>query len=114
MDKNITIIDKDYSQWVKELVVRYRQSQIKAAIQVNSEQLRFNWLLGRDIVEMKVEERWGEGVIEQLSKDLKKEMPQVEGLSVTNLRYCRRFYLLYSQTSEIHPQVEGAFDREIV
>ena len=41
-------------------------------------------------------------------------MPQVEGLSVTNLRYCRRFYLLYSQTSEIHPQVEGAFDREIV
>lgn len=114
MDKNITIIDKDYSQWVKELVTRYRQSQIKAAIQVNSEQLRFNWLLGRDIVEMKVEERWGEGVIEQLSKDLKKEMPQVEGLSVTNLRYCRRFYLLYSQTSEIHPQVEGAFDREIV
>lgn len=114
MDKNITIIDKDYSQWVKELVTRYRQGQIKAAIQVNSEQLRFNWLLGRDIVEMKVEERWGEGVIEQLSKDLKKEMPQVEGLSVTNLRYCRRFYLLYSQTSEIHPQVEGAFDREIV
>lgn len=114
MDKNITIIDKDYSQWVKELVTRYRQSQIKAAIQVNSEQLRFNWLLGRDIVEMKVEERWGEGVIEQLSKDLKKEMPQVEGLSVTNLRYCRRFYLLYSQISEIHPQVEGAFDREIV
>lgn len=114
MDKNITIIDKDYSQWVKELVARYRQSQIKAAIQVNSEQLRFNWLLGRDIVEMKVEERWGEGVIEQLSKDLKKEMPQVEGLSVTNLRYCRRFYLLYSQISEIHPQVEGAFDREIV
>ncbi len=114
MDKNITIIDKDYSQWVKELVTRYRQSQIKAAIQVNSGQLRFNWLLGRDIVEMKVEERWGEGVIEQLSKDLKKEMPQVEGLSVTNLRYCIRFYLLYSQTSEIHPQVEGAFDREIV
>lgn len=72
MDKNITIIDKDYSQWVKELVSRYRQSQIKAAIQVNSEQLRFDWLLGRDIVEMKVEERWGEGVIEQLSKDLKK------------------------------------------
>ena len=30
MDKNITIIDKDYSQWVKELVVRYRQSQEQA------------------------------------------------------------------------------------
>ena len=92
---------------MKDLVVRYRQSQIKAAIKVNEEQLKFNWLLGRDIVEMKVEERWGESVIEQLSKDLKKEMPHVEGLSVTNLRYCRRFYLLYSQTATIRPQVEG-------
>lgn len=107
MGKSISILDKDYIQWVKDLVVRYRQSQIKAAIKVNEEQLKFNWMLGRDIVEMKVEERWGESVIEQLSKDLKEEMPHVEGLSVTNLRYCRRFYLLYSQMVTIRPQVEG-------
>ena len=107
MSKTITILDNSYTQWVQNLVKRYRQCQIKAAIKVNEEQLRFNWLLGHDIVEMKVEERWGEGVIAQLSKDLKKEMPQVEGLSVTNLRYCRRFYLLYSQCFAIHPQVEG-------
>ena len=110
MSKEITILDKDYTQWVKSLVTRYRQSQIKAAIKVNTEQLKFNWLLGRDIVEMKVEERWGEGVIEQLSKDLKNEMPHVDGLSVTNLRYCRRFYLLYSQANTIRPQVEGEFE----
>lgn len=110
MNKSITILDKDYTQWVKDLVKQYRQSQIKAAIKVNEEQLRFNWLLGHDIVEMKVEERWGEGVIEQLSKDLKKEMPNVEGLSVTNLRYCRRFYNLYSQIFEIHPQVGGEIE----
>lgn len=107
MNKSITILDKDYTQWVKDIVKQYRQSQIKAAIKVNEEQLRFNWLLGHDIVEMKVEERWGEGVIEQLSKDLKKEMPNVEGLSVTNLRYCRRFYNLYSQAFEIHPPSWG-------
>ncbi len=107
MAKPISILDKDYIQWVKDLVVRYRQSQIKAAIKVNEEQLKFNWMLGRDIVEMKIEERWGESVIEQLSKDLKKEMPHVEGLSVTNLRYCRRFYLLYFQAAIIRPQIEG-------
>jgi len=111
MSKSITILDQDYTQWVKNLVARYRQSQIKAAIKVNSEQLEFNWMLGRDIVEMRVEERWGESVIEQLSKDLKSEMPHVEGLSVTNLRYCRRFYLLYSQVNIIHPQLEGELDR---
>ena len=86
MSKSINILDKEYVQWVKSLVERYRQSQIKAAIKVNTEQLRFNWLLGRDIVEMKVEQRWGDSVIEQLSRDLKEEMPLVEGLSVTNLR----------------------------
>ena len=111
MSKDITILDKDYTLWVKSLVTRYRQSQIKAAIKVNYEQLKFNWLLGRDIVEMKVEERWGESVIEQLSRDLKNEMPHVEGLSVTNLRYCRRFYLLYSQVDTIRPQLEGESDR---
>lgn len=107
MREPITIIDKDYTQWVKDLVIRYRKCQIKAAIQVNTEQLHFNWLLGHDIVEMKVEERWGEGVIAQLSNDLRKAMPHVEGLSVTNLRYCRRFYLLYSPLESIQPQLGG-------
>ena len=32
MSKSISIIDKDYKQWVKALVIRYRQSQIKAAV----------------------------------------------------------------------------------
>ena len=107
MRKSISIIDKDYKQWVKALVMRYRQSQIKAAVKVNSEQLMYNFMLGRDIVEMHVEERWGESVINQLSIDLKREMPTAEGLSATNLRYCRRFYLLYSKSVVICPQVEG-------
>ena len=107
-------MDKSYTQWVQNLVKRYRQCQIKAAIIVNEEQLRFNWLLGHDIEEMRVEDRWGEGVIAQLSKDLKKEMPQVEGLSVTNLRYCRRFYLLYSQCLVIRPQIEGEFPGNVL
>lgn len=107
MNKSISILDKDYLNWVKELALRYRNSQIKASIKVNVEQLKYNWILGRDIVEMKVEDRWGEGVLNRLSNDLKKEMPGVEGLSVTNLRYCKRFYLLYPQHLEVRPQLEG-------
>ena len=112
MGKSISVIDKDYSKWVETLVNRYRRTQINAAVKVNSEQIKYNFLLGRDIVEMKVEERWGEGVITQLSKDLKKEMPTAEGLSVTNLRYCRRFYLLYSDLITIHPQSEGELTKK--
>ena len=40
MSKGLTIIDKDYTQWVENLSVRYRQSQIKAAVRVNRELLK--------------------------------------------------------------------------
>lgn len=46
MMKPINIIDKDYDQWVKTLIERYRQCQVRAAIKVNTEQLMYNYLLG--------------------------------------------------------------------
>ena len=50
-------IDKDYINWIEELKSRYRSAQIKAAVKVNAEKLRFNWELGRDLVIRKAEER---------------------------------------------------------
>lgn len=73
------------------------------------EKLLFNRQLGRDIVEMHVEERWGEKVITQLSKDLRLALPGVDGLSRSNIYYCKNFYLLYSQDSEIVQQIVGLF-----
>lgn len=81
MDKNITIIDKDYSQWVKELVVRYRQSQIKAAIKVNTEQLLFYLSLGKDIAERQEDNKYGSKFYATLSRDLKEEIPDMEVLT---------------------------------
>lgn len=110
MSKSISILDNDYREWVKTLATRYKNSQIKAALKVNSEKLLFNWLLGRDIVEMHVEERWGESVIVQLSKDLRSELPGVEGLSKSNIYYCKKFYLLYNQYDEFFQQVVGKIE----
>ena len=107
MSKSINILDHDYLQWVQELCKRYRQCQIKAAVKVNSELLKYNWQLGRDIVEMNVEQRWGESVIVQLSKDLKAAMPEAQGLSKTNIYYCRKFYQLYNPSNELFHQLEG-------
>ena len=82
MSKGLTIIDKDYTQWVENLSVRYRQSQIKAAVRVNRELLKYYWELGRDIEEMHVEERWGQSVIKNLSVDLQLKNPNSTGLSL--------------------------------
>ena len=39
MSKAITIIDKEYQQWLDTLVARYRLCQVRAAVKVNTEQL---------------------------------------------------------------------------
>ena len=59
MSKSINILDKDYLQWINELSSRYRRSQIKAALKVNHEMLRFYWELGRDIVKKDAENKYG-------------------------------------------------------
>ena len=53
-------LDSDYATWLKEVKTRYRAAQVKAAVKVNSEQLLFNWQLGRDLVMLRAEEKWGE------------------------------------------------------
>ena len=113
MGKSINILDKDYTQWVKELSLRYRRSQIKAAVKVNREMLIFYWELGRDIVEMKAESRWGSGFMKNLSRDLKEVNPGATCFSETNLLYMKNFYLLYQPYTQIAPQVEEQFTRQL-
>ena len=85
--KILSINDKDYQDWLVELKTRFKQSQIKAAIKVNSELIRFYWSLGRDIVKMKSETRWGQKFYQSLSKDLKELLPNCGGMSPSNLGY---------------------------
>ena len=90
-------IDAEYAEWIAEVKHRYRSAQVKAAVKVNAEKLLFNWQLGRDLVQKKAEERWGAGVVEQVSLDLKREFPKEKGFSTSNLWFMKRWYLFYTQ-----------------
>ena len=90
-------IDVEYAEWIAEVKQRYRAAQLKAAVKVNSEKLLFNWQLGADLVLKKAEERWGESVVERLSKDLLAEFPDAEGFTPRNLWFMKQWYLFYSQ-----------------
>lgn len=111
---NLLNINTDYKQWISELSTRFRQSQIKAAIRVNSEMLKFYWFLGRDIVEMEAESKWGNGFFKNLSDDLKDKFPDSKCFSDTNIRYTKRFYLLYNQYITIYPQLGGKLENQIL
>ena len=105
MDKSISILNQDYTLWVEDLVKRYRCSQIKAAIKVNRELIRYYWELGKDIEDKQAANKYGSRFYATLSRDLRHEIPDAEGLSETSIRYARRFYLLYSQCFGKLPQL---------
>ena len=106
-----THIDRDYADWIADIKHRYRSAQVKAAVKVNEEKLLFNWQLGRDLVQMKAEERWGAGVVEQVSMVLKREFPDTDGFSTSNLWFMKKWFLFYS--ADESQQKLYQFGREI-
>ena len=101
-------LDTDYAEWIAEVKHRYRSAQVKAAVKVNAEKLLWNWQMGRDLVQKKAEERWGAGVVEQVSLDLQKEFPNVDGFSASNLWRMKQWFLFY--TSEPEKLAQGVRD----
>jgi len=102
---NSIIVSHDYKNWLTELKSKIRQSQIKASIKVNTEMLRMYWDMGHDIATKQLDAKWGSGFFNQLSRDLHKEFPEMQGFSVSNLKYIKRFYLFYSEDDTIRQQV---------
>lgn len=90
-----TIPNQEYSNWIVSLKSSIKQRQIKAAIAVNSNLIMMYWELGKQIVERQEEAKWGTGFIDQLSKDLKSEFPDIKGFSRSNLFAIKKFYLFY-------------------
>lgn len=106
-------LDSDYVSWAHDVKQRYVSAQIKSAVKVNTEQLSFNWQLGRDLVERKAEEKWGKGIVEQLSLDLQNEFPKAKGFSARNLWNMKKWYLFYSGNenfSELAHRMEESLD----
>lgn len=93
------IINSDYRNWLVDLKTKIKQSQIKAVLAVNSQLIMLYWDLGKEIVEKQQNAKWGSGFIDQLSKDLKLEFPEIGGFSAKNLRYCKSFFEFYSEVS---------------
>lgn len=87
--------DNEYIEWLREIRSRYQAVRSRVALQANYGALEFNWLLGRDIVQKQAEARWGSGVVNQLSLDLREAYPDVKGFSARNLYYMKEWYEFY-------------------
>lgn len=113
MDRqSLTIIEgNEYIQMLEKIKNSYKAGQLKAAVSVNSEMLKFYYSLGEEIVNLQAESRWGSGFYKKLSSDLQKEIPNVKGFSVTNLKYMKKFYEMYSPLNRPQP-VDNLIENE--
>ena len=117
----MAIITQEYKNWLGELKQRIRQSQIKAAVRVNTELLQLYWQMGSEIVERQQNAQWGDGFLKQLSADLITEFPEMKGWDERNLRRIKQWYLTYNQellfraqaVPENRQQVVGKIDNAI-
>jgi len=91
----------DYAALLGDLKERIRSARLRAALAVNQELVLLYWSIGRDILARQLDEGWGTRVIDRLSADLRRDFPEMTGLSARNLKYMRAL-------AEAHP------DREVV
>ena len=99
------MLDKNYISFINEIKQKIKQAQIKAAIKVNEELLKLYWDIAKEIVKRQQEAKWGDGIIEKISNDLKKEFPNLKGFSVRNLKYMKQWYLFYEKRQQAVAQI---------
>ncbi|TYT74727.1 DUF1016 domain-containing protein [Desulfobotulus mexicanus] len=99
-----------YTSWLRELKEKIRSVQVKAALAASRELILFYWELGEDISQKLSETHWGSKIIDQLSKDLRSEFPDIQGFSRTNIYYIKKFYeyfITFSEQEQIIPPPGG-------
>ena len=118
VSRDMMTADEGYVQWMADIKQRFRQSQVKAAVRVNTAMLEFYWSVGRDLVALRAEERWGAGVVKQFALDMRQAFPDETGFSYSNVKYMKQWYSFYyervtkSQRSvdQISHQAGGQFE----
>jgi predicted nuclease of restriction endonuclease-like (RecB) superfamily len=89
--------DKSYHELLLELKTKIRTAQVRAMVTVNRQLVLLYWEIGQSILARQRQANWGDKILKQLAVDLKTEFPNMEGFSMTNLKYMRQFARSYTQ-----------------
>ncbi|MDX8337407.1 PDDEXK nuclease domain-containing protein [Candidatus Cetobacterium colombiensis] len=85
----------EYISLLEELKNKIKISQNRAILSVNKELIFLYYEIGKIILKNQSQKGWGSKIIENLAEDLRKEFPNMKGLSLRNLRYMRLFAKSY-------------------
>lgn len=88
---HVARLPADYAEFLAEIKARIAAARTRAALAVNSELIKLYWEIGREILDRERREGWGAKTIDSLAADLRRDFPEMSGLSRSNLHYMRRF-----------------------
>lgn len=88
-------MNKDYQTLLTDIKNVLRTGRAKAIRQLSRTVIESYWDVGKHISESQQQHGWGKSIVEQLSRDLQKEFPGIEGYSTRNLWNMRLFYMTY-------------------
>jgi predicted nuclease of restriction endonuclease-like (RecB) superfamily len=94
-DSGNPLMPDDYADLLATLKERIRAARLRAVVAVNQELILLYWSIGRDILNRVSAEGWGTKVVQRLAKDLRRDFPEMTGLSPRNLTYMRAFAAAY-------------------
>ncbi|MFH1653717.1 MAG: PDDEXK nuclease domain-containing protein [Pseudomonadota bacterium] len=84
-------LPQDYAHVLNEIKSLISRERLRTVLAANSVMVLLYWDIGRSILNRQEKEGWGARIIDRLATDLKKEFPDMRGLSPRNLKYMRAF-----------------------
>ena len=105
---NTSFSENEYKAFVTEVKAKVYQLQHEALRSVNRSLVNLYWEIGKSIVDKQEKHGWGKSVVANLSKDLQNEFPGMNGFSVQNLWYMRKFFTQYSILQGALEKLDGA------
>ncbi len=87
-------LDKKFINIVNEIKNEIKTTQIKVAIEANKNLINLYFKIGKILND---NYKYGNKFIDDVSRELKLEFPNIEGFSVRNLKYMKKFYLEYKE-----------------
>lgn len=100
-------LPKGYDSALSSIKEQVRSSRRSAQRTLNTELVTLYWGIGRTILERQEVAPWGSGVVGRLAEDLRKEFPEMRGLSRSNLFYMRSFAEAWPSLGSKVPQPVG-------
>jgi predicted nuclease of restriction endonuclease-like (RecB) superfamily len=94
-----SLIPAEYTNFLAGLKERIRSARVRAALSVNRELILLYWEIGREILTRQASQKWGAKVIDRLAEDLRREFPDMKGLSKSNLKYMTAFAAAWPEGS---------------